>query len=179
MKKWLIKEGDHFNAGDAICEIAYPSMTIEFTPETSGYLAEMLVNEGVFLPVLKPFAVYAANENEYSEYFDSKRQATMDAARLEEAHHHDEELKAAASGPVESKVTPMIMLRQIKHLIHNQQLDAESDFAKKLQSLARAGDKSLTEVFEASFDGVSFNEESFDSKFFLDNAQALIAQQGK
>ncbi len=48
------------------------------------------------------------------------------------------------------------------------------DFAKKLQSLARKGDKELLTVFEASFDGIKFDQESFDIKFFLSNARGLI-----
>jgi hypothetical protein len=29
-------------------------------------------------------------------------------------------------------------------------------------------------AFQASFDGVAFNKDSFDIKFFLDNAQAIV-----
>lgn len=48
------------------------------------------------------------------------------------------------------------------------------DFAKTLQSLARRGDARLMEVFEASFDGDTFNAESFDDGFFLGNAKGVI-----
>lgn len=47
------------------------------------------------------------------------------------------------------------------------------ELAKKLQSLARNGDSALMDAFQASFDGVAFNRETFDIKFFLDNAEAI------
>lgn len=151
-------------------------MTIEFSADVSGILAEMLVNEGQHIAIEEPFVAYAANQNEYSEYFDSKREAMMEAAKLEAAkaaieyaaHQHEQETEK------KSIVTPMIMLRHVKHLIQRKELDGGSDFAKKLQALIRSGDKSITEVFEASFDGITFNEDTFDSKFFLDNAKAIV-----
>jgi hypothetical protein len=48
------------------------------------------------------------------------------------------------------------------------------ELAKQLQSLARKGDPSLLSVFQASFDGIAFNQETFDVKFFLENAQAIV-----
>lgn len=176
LKKWLIKEGDSFNAGDPICELAYPSMTIEFSAEKGGILAELLVNEGQHVAVDKPFLAFAADQREYSSYFDSKREAILDAARLQEAQDAIQAARAEASESDKPRtaVTPMIMLRQIKHLIQNKEIDNDSEFAKKLQALARAGDQSISEVFEASFDGLSFNENTFDSKFFLENAKAIV-----
>jgi uncharacterized membrane protein len=48
------------------------------------------------------------------------------------------------------------------------------EFAKKLQSLARKGNAELMSVFTASFDGTVFNHDSFDVKFFLDNAKEVV-----
>ena len=50
-----------------------------------------------------------------------------------------------------------------------------TDFSKKLNSLARKGDSELISVFEASCDG-TFDEDTFDVKFFLDNARELIKE---
>ena len=49
-----------------------------------------------------------------------------------------------------------------------------TDFAKKLQSLARKGDSELMASFEGSFEGVAFNEETFDEAFFLSNCRDII-----
>ena len=48
------------------------------------------------------------------------------------------------------------------------------EFAKSLQSLARKGDSELMTLFEASFEGISFNEETFDEKYFLDNVKDYV-----
>lgn len=50
------------------------------------------------------------------------------------------------------------------------------DFAKKLLSLARKSDTELMSIFEASFDDSSFNLESFDHNFFIENSKALIEE---
>jgi hypothetical protein len=52
-------------------------------------------------------------------------------------------------------------------------------FAKKLQALARAGDATLIDIFEASFDGKEYSEDSFDKKFFLDNAKSIVEESSK
>jgi hypothetical protein len=49
-------------------------------------------------------------------------------------------------------------------------------FAKKLQSLARKGNPELLAAFEASYEGAAFNQETFDEKFFLDNAHDIVEE---
>jgi hypothetical protein len=51
------------------------------------------------------------------------------------------------------------------------------EFAKKIQALARKNNAALMAAFEASFDGIAFNEETFDKKFFLENAKEIINEQ--
>jgi hypothetical protein len=56
------------------------------------------------------------------------------------------------------------------------------EFAKRLLSLARKGDKELLAAFEASFDNNirSFQEHKrFDYNFFLDNATDIIREKYK
>jgi hypothetical protein len=48
------------------------------------------------------------------------------------------------------------------------------EFAKKLLSLARHGDQELLNTFEASFENKSFNEDSIDDKFFIENAKEIV-----
>jgi hypothetical protein len=51
--------------------------------------------------------------------------------------------------------------------------------AKTLLSLARKGNADLTAVFESSYEGKAFNVESFDKKFFIDNAKEVVEEQSK
>ena len=54
-----------------------------------------------------------------------------------------------------------------------------TEFARKLQSLARKGDPELMSAFQASFEGIGFNEATFDVKFFLDNAKDIVQDSDK
>lgn len=52
-----------------------------------------------------------------------------------------------------------------------------SDLAKSLLALARKGDPDLLAIFEASFDNKLSDADSFDSKFFLENAADIVKEQ--
>lgn len=168
----------------------FQSIDIAFAPDHPGVLAEVLVNDGQFVPIHKPIAAFADNNDAYLQYFDLKRERQQEVSMLEAAKSAIQEQE-----PSNQSITPMVMMRQIKHLIQSGKIDQESgklilfvcncltfvtvvlfllDFANALQSLARCGDARLMEVFEASFDGKSFNKETFDGGFFLDNAKGVI-----
>ena len=69
------------------------------------------------------------------------------------------------------------LLRELKLLINTKKIDEDSEFTKKLLSLARKGNKELLDVFEASFEEgtTSYADQSkFDSNFFLDNAEDIV-----
>ena len=151
-------------------------MTIEYCADVNGILAEMLVNEGQHVEVRKPFLAYATDQNEYNAYFDGKREAMMDAAKLKAAQEVLEETQREKTKKEQqsAELTPMVMLRHVKHLIQRGELDGDSDFAEKLQGLIISGDKALVNLFGASFDGSAFNEDTFDNKFFLENAKTIV-----
>ena len=66
--------------------------------------------------------------------------------------------------------------REIRHMIDDGDIDGESEFCKHLRSLGRKGDSELVAVFEASNEGKHFNPLTFDRKFFLDGASAIIEE---
>jgi len=52
-----------------------------------------------------------------------------------------------------------------------------TEFAKKLQALARHEDKQLLRVFEASFEGEGLRkEEDFDLEFFLEEGRGVVRE---
>mmetsp|Transcript_14477 Transcript_14477/g.15652 ORF Transcript_14477/g.15652 Transcript_14477/m.15652 type:complete len:109 (-) Transcript_14477:15-341(-) len=103
------------------------------------------------------------------DYIDHKRVEAMEDAMQAEIKEEVEKKQEKSKKP-----DNLVLMREIKHLIQEGQIEDGSDFAKSLQSLARKGDSSLMSVFEASFDGVAFNKDTFDVKFFLENAQAIV-----
>ena len=58
-------------------------------------------------------------------------------------------------------------------------MNKRTDFVKKLLSLARQGNADMRAVFEASYEGKAFNVESFDKKFFIDNAKEVVEEESK
>jgi hypothetical protein len=49
-----------------------------------------------------------------------------------------------------------------------------TEFVTALLALARDGDKKLRDLFEASYDGNTYNEETFDNSFFIENVEILL-----
>ena len=45
--------------------------------------------------------------------------------------------------------------------------------------LARKGDSQLLNAFEASCEGLHYDDETFDNEFFLDNARAIVEEINK
>jgi hypothetical protein len=50
-------------------------------------------------------------------------------------------------------------------------------FARNLQSIARKENKELMAAFKASFEGSSFNLETFDEEYFLQNAKDIVDEE--
>jgi pyruvate/2-oxoglutarate dehydrogenase complex dihydrolipoamide acyltransferase (E2) component len=44
--KWLLKEGDKFEAGTAICEVETDKATVTYEATEEGYIAKVLVGTG-------------------------------------------------------------------------------------------------------------------------------------
>lgn len=70
------------------------------------------------------------------------------------------------------------VMREVRKLIKEGLIEDESDFAKRLQTLCRKGDKDIITLFDSSFEGNNFNIETFDKKFFIDNAKEIVEEKG-
>ena len=95
------------------------------------------------------------------------RLATVEAELMEDMKPPDE-----ATAKNNSKA----LMREIRHLMKKGDIAQDTDFAKELQYLARKGNVELVSIFESSFDGAEFNEDSFDVKFFLENAEEIVKE---
>ena len=54
--KWLKQEGEWVSAGDAVVEVETDKSTIEICSEVSGVLKQIIVPEGMTVPILTPLA---------------------------------------------------------------------------------------------------------------------------
>eukprot|EP01038_Epipyxis_sp_PR26KG_P004861 gene4861-6812_t len=164
--KWLKKEGEEFQKGDELCEVSLSDFSIAIDAPSYGIMAKILVKNRGEVNANDPIAVYAQTKDSYMTYLDSVRISSDEEENIAELKEINEE----KSKPLDK----MTLLKEIKNLIHEGKIDGDSDFARQLQSQARKGNKDLMDIFVASFDGSTYNINTFDEDFFIDNAQGLI-----
>ena len=169
--KWLVKEGEECDSGTPLCEVTLDDLTVSVDAPRRGIIAELLLPAGETCKVDEAILQLAESKEAYLAY--------LDELRIEE---HDKEFIEATKEAIEEeskKPDTKTLLREIRHLIDNKELDQSTDFVKKLLSLARKGNADLMAVFEASYEGKAFNVESFDKKFFIDNAKEVVEEESK
>lgn len=88
------------------------------------------------------------------------------------------EMRVSLSMPVRiNNPVPRSSHHSTPHSTLNTRMTQPTEFAKRLQALARHEDKELLRVFEASFEGEEGKgrrEEDFDFEFFLENAHGVV-----
>lgn len=79
--KWLKKEGDSISPGDAIAEIETDKTTVTFEALDDAFVAKILVNEGVDIPVGVPIMVTVEESSDVSKFVDFKAEASAPVAK--------------------------------------------------------------------------------------------------
>ena len=98
-----------------------------------------------------------------------------------EQHHESDNRKSVVElleDSKDGKTDTKIIMREVRHMIKEGLIEDGSDFAKKLQTLCRKGDKDIVTLFDSSFEGTNFNIDTFDKKFFIDNAKEIVEEKG-
>lgn len=131
-------------------------------------LASILVVAGQTVDVNAPIAVFVDDMDDYMEHVAKQKIAIAELELLKEVKPEISEPGAVSHSKA--------LLRQIKNMIHDNDIDGNTDFAKELQTLARKGNQDLISVFEASCETENFTPESFDKKFFLSNAEEIVSE---
>lgn len=114
----------------------------------------------------EPIAMFVDNMSEYMEHVEKQRISNVETEMMKEMIP-------------DTSVTPpgsdhKSLLRQIRNMMQQGDIDSSTEFSKELLSLARKGDSNLLSVFEASCDDEGFAQETFDKKFFLSNAVDIV-----
>lgn len=169
--EWFVKEGARVRATDNICQVTCEGVTLNLNTGQDCYLAKVLKKAGETVDVDKPIGLYVNTKDDLMSVMDEDRHADYDAAHAADV----EELKISKTKGFDQKM----LLRQIKYLIDTKKIEDGSDFSKQLLSLARKGNTELLSIFEASFDESKSGSyeamiDSFDAKFFLDNAKDIV-----
>ena len=168
--KWLKKEGDVFDSRESLCEVTLSEedVRIAIDAHRSGVIAEILVEAGHSIAVGEPIAMFVDNMDEYMEHVENIRLASGEAEMMEE-------MKPANNDAL-TQLNSKTLLRQIRNMMQKGDIESDTEFAKELLSLARKGQEDLLSVFEASCDGDKFSAETFDKKFFLENAVDIVKE---
>ena len=164
------KEGDVFTSKETLCEVTLSEedVTIALDTKRSGVLATILVGAGKTVAVGEPVAMFVDDMTEYFEHVEKRRLAVGEAEMMKEM--------APDSNDAALLSNLQALLRQVRYMIKLGDIDDKSEFAKELQFLARKGNPDLLSIFEASCDNVLYNPETFDKKFFLNNAEEIVQE---
>jgi len=168
---WLKAEGDAVKDGESLCQVEVGDMIIEISAPFAGVLADIIAEKNQVIKTAGQVAVVCDSKESYLNYIEE--------ARIK--HQEEERLKQVTEVKEEKIIRPSSgsLLREIKHMLDAGKLDAVKDaqFVAALQALARKGHPELLAAFEAAFEGSSFNIDTFDVAFFLDNARAVVQEQ--
>eukprot|EP01032_Pedospumella_encystans_P016560 gene16560-18890_t len=165
---WMKKVGDSFVSGDRLCEITFPIATIGIDAKEDGVLAKIVVTTHETAPADSTVALYAISREYYMNYLAESMEHAVDSEKLA---HAVEAVEEATKKPDAS-----VMMKVIKHLIKDGDLDGKSEVGKYIQSMARKGDEELLAAFAASCEGSSYHQETFDEDFFVSNATAIAEE---
>lgn len=196
VEKWLKREGEEFKAGDSLCEVLLMpgDLMVAVDAKEDGVVGKLLASVGQTVAVNNPILQFLSTKEEYFEFVDEMRQEASDDVKEDAAEDISKNSTASSS---KTKVDTKMLMRYVKRLLHEGafkegsgtfsiccllcclfqfQSFVVSELAKRVQSLARNGNSQLMSTFEASFEGDSLADESFDEKFFVENVTDLVAE---
>ena len=167
---WMKHEGESVHEGESICRVEVGDMLLELEAPFDGIVADILVETNNPIPADSDVVVVCDSRDSYMNYFETARIAAHEAEmiRILEESKAEKEIRPSAG----------IVLREVRHLVQEGLLDpvGDADFVKALQTLARKGHPELLAVFDASFEGLYFNTDTFNIEFFLEQARAVVEE---
>jgi pyruvate dehydrogenase E2 component (dihydrolipoamide acetyltransferase) len=84
LAEWYVAEGDSFGAGDALAKIETDKASIDFEAQDDGYVAKLLADTGVDLPVGAPILVTVEEEEDVAAFKDFVAPVAEVSAAVEE-----------------------------------------------------------------------------------------------
>lgn len=178
MEKWLKKEGEHFNAGETICEVTIDGVTLGIDQEQPGIVAEILVAEDSNVHVGKSLAIIVEGDEDYAAFVAKFKSLDDETDAIGHGSEADDASDDTVTADTDNMTSSLALIKTVKQLIKTDAINSEDDFAHDLLTLCRNShrNKELLEAFDASFDGDDFNEETFEASFFIDNARTIVGK---
>ncbi|GKY92574.1 hypothetical protein MPSEU_000227600 [Mayamaea pseudoterrestris] len=156
ISQWLVKEGDSFGAGTALCSIDTDKASVDFEAQDDGILAKILVQAGSdeSVAVGTPICVVVEEEGDvaaFANYVADGPAASKDtaAAAAESKEDIKEDSAASAASPATHKSGGgSILLPSARHLAESKGLDATV-----LSGSGKGGRVTKGDVMQALVDG--------------------------
>ena len=180
------------SVGEAICHVSVGDLMVGIESQMDCILASIKSPDGTDnVPSDNVIALCVDNKEEYTKFLELQLKAALAQNTAQVIASNSAAANASANATAKPVATPPVaeaaailkkaevkdLLKELKFLINNKKIEEESDFTKKLLSLARKGNKELLDVFEASFEEgtTSYADQTkFDANFFLDNAVDIV-----
>jgi biotin carboxyl carrier protein len=166
--EWIKSEGESITEGESICRVEIGDMLLEIESPFNGLIANILVEQNVPLPVNSELVIVCDGKESYMSYFENSRIAAQE----------EEMARVIAESQAEREVKPSatIVLKEIRHMLEMGILDRKQDltFIKSLQSLVRKENNEILTAFDSSFEGIYFNTNTFDAKYFIEQARDIV-----
>ncbi|CAM9326751.1 unnamed protein product [Sphacelaria rigidula] len=159
---WNVSAGDRVEVGDVVCEIELEQFSVGVKVETSGYIAEILMEAGSEkIRHGTPIATVVHSQEDIAVY-----QKAQDA--LEEVQQEREHLAKEAD---ELTFSWKDVLKTVSKLAEETKLS--EDDASMLMSLSRHKDSDLMLAFDGCFEGTEYQGE-LDEELFLLQARDIV-----
>jgi len=169
--EWLKSEGESIEEGESICLVEVGDLRVEMVAPFDGVVADCLIEAHLPVSTDEDVVVLCETRDAYMSYFEAVRIAEQEVEmiRILEEAKAEREIRPSAG----------IVLREVRHMQQQGDLAslaaADASFVPALMTLARKGHPELLAAFDASFEGLYFNPETFNTAFFVEQATAIVS----
>ncbi|CAI5736742.1 unnamed protein product [Peronospora destructor] len=176
LTKWYVQEGAAVKDGTHMCEIDTPDLSFQLESGDEGFIARLLVDEGVnnIFPG-KPLAIIVPTKAEVEQFVKVLKENPHCIEGYVEPACMIRAVEAEATATSTENAASSDVLRMLNKL-HKEGLFEDEKALKVLKSLARKNDAQLLTTYKASYEGGALEEAAFDKAFFVENALELAEE---
>ncbi|CAH0486927.1 unnamed protein product [Peronospora farinosa] len=176
LTKWYVQEGVAVKDGTHMCEIDTPDLSFQLESGDEGYIARLLVGEGVNnISPGKPLAIIVPTEADVDQFVKVLKENPHCIEGYVEPACMNRAVEAEVAVTPTENAASSDVLRMLNKL-HKEGLFEDEKALKVLKSLARKNDEQLLTTYKASYENGALKKAAFDKAFFVENALELAEE---
>ncbi|CAH0481366.1 unnamed protein product [Peronospora belbahrii] len=176
LTKWYVQEGTAVKDGTHMCEIDTPDLCFQLESGDEGFIARLLVDEGVNnIAPGKPLAIIVSTEAEVEQFAQRHKENPHNIEGYAEPTSATQAVETEVAAVPTKNAASSDVLRMLNKL-QKEGLFEDGKTLKVLKSLARKNDAQLLTTFKASYEDGVLEEAAFDKAFFVQNALELVEE---